>query len=132
MFRYNGAGSSVLTNTIFMLRYSRFQSSESRGRSDGSGRVLPLFGYYIILNFLKGPILVQCIQYYYIYKFIDCNFDFVCYFPLPCGSCSRGYPVGNYYVFVLWLNGLGVRRRCHFLKEKKKKKSARLPYALGD
>jgi len=27
-------------------------------RTDGSGRVLPLFGYYIILNFFKGPILV--------------------------------------------------------------------------
>jgi len=30
-------------------------------RSDGSGRVLPLFGYYIILNFLKRPIFMHCI-----------------------------------------------------------------------
>jgi len=64
MFGYNETCSSVLTNMIFMLRYSRFQSSESRGWSNGSGRVLLLFDYYIILNCLKGPILVQCIQYY--------------------------------------------------------------------
>jgi len=73
---------------IFTLRYSRLQSARlSRvRRSDGSGRVLPLFGYYIILNFFKGPIFVQCIQCYYLSIVISILSTI-----FLCGSCSRGW-----------------------------------------
>jgi len=36
-------------------------------RTDESERVLPLFDYYVILNYLKGPILVHCIPYYWVF-----------------------------------------------------------------
>jgi len=66
-------------------------------------------------KFLKGPILVHCIPYYWVF---DCNFEFVYYFPFPCGSCSRRYPIGDYYIFVLWLNGIREGDGA-ILKEKK-------------
>jgi len=51
------------------------------GENEEVGYVLPLFGYYIILNFLKGPILVHCILYSIsLSLFIEISFDFLANF----------------------------------------------------
>jgi len=61
---------------------------------------------------------MHCIQRF-LHVFV-CNFWFCSYFLLPC-SCSREYPVGDYYVFD---NGQNVLRDGDGAKlnEKKKKK----------
>jgi len=115
LFSDNGARNNVLTNILCsVIRvFSRLNRVGDPTGADGFCLGSVITSFWI---FWRGLSLCSV---YSIIKFIDCNFDFVCYFPLPCGFCSRGYPVRDYYVFVLWLNSF--REEDVILKVKKKK-----------